>query len=69
MNPSPSLDPWQVFVDEQLSFPPWHALAAHQPLGGIMRSRLKAFEEATRFRVQRNARKLIEPTSITEIPS
>ena len=62
-------DARQVFVDEQLSFSPWHALAAHQPLGGIMRSRLKAYEEATRYRVQRNARRLVEPMSIDEIPS
>ena len=31
-------DDRQRFADEQLSFSPWHALAAHQPLGGIMRS-------------------------------
>ncbi|RRA48670.1 catalase family protein [Acidipila sp. EB88] len=62
-------DARQLFVDEQLSFSPWHALLAHQPLGGIMRARLKAYEEAAKFRAQRNARATVEPASIDEVPS
>lgn len=62
-------DARQLFVDEQLSFTPWHALAAHQPLGGIMRSRLKAYEEAIKYRVQRNAREKVEPKGIDEVPA
>ena len=61
-------DARQLFVDEQLSFSPWHALAAHRPLGGIMRSRLKAYEEARKYRAQRNAREIVEPTSVEQIP-
>ena len=59
----------QMFVDEQLSFSPWHALAAHQPLGGIMRSRLKAYEEARKYRAQRNAREIVEPASADSVPA
>jgi hypothetical protein len=59
----------QIFVDEQLSFSPWHALAAHQPLGGIMRSRLRAYEEAQQFRAKRNLRPNVEPYSIEEVPA
>ena len=59
----------QIFVDEQLSFTPWHALAAHQPLGGIMRSRRNAYEEAQRFRAERNLRSHVEPASIDEVPA
>ncbi len=62
-------DDRQRFVDEQLSFSPWHALAAHQPLGGIMRSRLKAYEEAAKYRAIRNGHPHIEPTSIDQIPA
>ncbi len=62
-------DARQLFVDEQLSFSPWHALAAHRPLGGIMRSRLKAYEEARKYRAQRNARESIEPKSVDEVPA
>jgi len=59
----------QIFVDEQLSFSPWHALAAHQPLGGIMRSRRVAYEEAQQFRAERNLRPHVEPRSIEEVPA
>ena len=62
-------DARQLFVDEQLSFTPWHALAAHQPLGNIMRSRLKAYQEAARYRAQRNNRIIAEPHSIDELPA
>jgi catalase len=62
-------DARQLFVDEQLSFSPWHALEEHRPLGGVMRSRLKAYEEAIRYRAQRNDRTKIEPRSVEQIPS
>ncbi len=62
-------DARQLFADERLSFSPWHALAAHQPLGGIMRSRLKAYEEAGKYRAQRNEREIVEPASAAEIPA
>lgn len=62
-------DARQIFVDEQLSFSPWHALLAHQPLGGIMRARRNAYEEAQKFRAQRNLRPHVEPSSIEEVPA
>ena len=61
-------DARQLFVDERLSFSPWHALEAHRPLGGIMRSRLKAYEEAIKYRAQRNDRQRAEPKSVSEVP-
>jgi catalase len=62
-------DERQRFVDEQVSFTPWHALAAHRPLGGVMRSRLKAYEEAAKYRAQRNGHPHVEPKSIGEVPA
>ena len=62
-------DARQLFVDERLSFSPWHALEAHRPLGGIMRSRLKAYEEAGKYRAQRNERERSEPADISEVPA
>ncbi len=62
-------DERQIFVDERLSFSPWHALEAHRPLGGVMRSRLKAYEEAIKYRVQRNERERAEPASVAEVPA
>ena len=58
-----------MFVDEEMSFNPWHALAAHQPLGGIMRARKKAYEEARKYRAQRNARTIVEPGDIGLVPA
>jgi catalase len=62
-------DARQVFIDEHLSFSPWHALAAHRPLGGIMRARRNAYEEAQRYRAARNVRVHVEPNSIDEVPA
>lgn len=61
-------DARQLFADERLSFSPWHGLAAHRPLGGIMRARLKAYQEASKYRALRNGRDLVEPASIDELP-
>ena len=62
-------DARQVFFDEQVSFSPWHALATHRPLGGVMRSRLKAYQEAAKYRAQRNQHPRVEPKSAAEIPA
>jgi hypothetical protein len=48
-------------VDDGMSFTPWHGLAAHRPLGGIMRVRKAAYEAAKRFRAERNGRVIQEP--------
>lgn len=61
-------DARQLFVDEQVGFNPWHCLAAHRPLGGVMRSRKYAYEQAQKYRAQRNARERVEPKSLNEIP-
>src|SRR5680860_1916516 len=37
-------------LDDGLSFIPWHGLAAHQPLGSIMRARKPVYESSTQFR-------------------
>ena len=62
-------DARQLHVDETMAFNPWHALTAHQPLGGIMRSRKKAYEEAAKYRAQRNGRVVTEPKDVAEIPA
>ena len=62
-------DARQTYVDERMSFSPWHALAAHQPLGGVMRSRLKAYEEAIKYRAERNDRERVEPENADGIPA
>jgi catalase len=58
----------RVYVDEQLSFNPFHALAAHRPLGNIMRARKKAYAMSSFYRHKMNARPEAEPRSIDELP-
>jgi hypothetical protein len=48
-------------VDDGMSFSPWHGVAAHRPLGGIMRARKAAYEMARMFRAERNSRVIQEP--------
>src|SRR5712675_1923535 len=48
-------------VDDGMLFAPWHGLVAHRPLGGIMRVRKAVYEEAKKFRAERNGRVIQEP--------
>jgi hypothetical protein len=48
-------------VDDGMSFSPWHGLAAHRPLGGIIRARKAAYEMGPMFRAERNGRVIREP--------
>lgn len=61
-------DARQTFVDEQLVFTPFQSLAAHQPLGGIMRSRKLAYTRAQAYRAKRNAREIQHPQSLDGVP-
>ena len=54
-------------IDEGLAFSPWHGVAAHRPLGGVMRVRKGAYEAAQRFRDGKNQRALSEPKAIGDI--
>lgn len=48
-------------VDDGMSFSPWHGLAVHRPLGGIMRVRKAVYEMAKRSRAEKNSRLIEEP--------
>jgi hypothetical protein len=48
-------------IDEGMSFNPWHALAAHRPLGAVMRVRKRVYEATSQLRAERNGRPLTEP--------
>jgi hypothetical protein len=37
-------------IDDGMKFSPWQGLAAHRPLGGVMRSRKPAYEMSSEFR-------------------
>lgn len=48
-------------IDDGMSFSPWHGLAAHRPLGGIMRARKPAYEMSSGFRARHNGCPIHEP--------
>ena len=53
--------------DDGLSFSPWHGLAAHRPLGSIMRLRKPAYRMSARFRFERNGCRMREPKSSEDV--
>lgn len=54
----PPQDTWdtahQRTLDDGTAFSPWNALAAHQPLGSIMRARRVAYPASAHFRLEKN---------------
>lgn len=50
-------------IDDGMSFNPWHALAAHRPLGSVMRARRPTYAASARFRGQFNGCPIHEPKS------
>ena len=60
--PQDSWEPTMVdAIDEGLTFSPWRGLAAHRPLGSVMRARRRAYESSARFRGETIGRRLDEP--------
>lgn len=57
------------YADDVLSFRPAHSLAAHRPLGSLMRARLKTYQALSRFRHERNRVAETEPTSVDAVPA
>jgi hypothetical protein len=55
-------------VDDGMSFSPWHGIAAHRPLGSIMRVRKAAYQMSAGFRAARNGVALKEPTNLDGFP-
>lgn len=51
-------------LDDGLAFSPWHGLAAHRPLGSIMRARRAVYPESAGFRATHNGCPIREPRSV-----
>jgi hypothetical protein len=66
-------DPWTVekiaAIDQGLAFSPWHALAAHRPLGSVNRARKMAYEMSAKFRAEHQGREITEPRSMDDLAS
>jgi hypothetical protein len=50
-----------------MQFNPWHALAAHRPLGSIMRVRKAVYAMSKRFRAERNGGEIAEPRDVEDL--
>jgi hypothetical protein len=57
-----------VAVDDKMSFSPWHGVAAHRPIGSIMRIRKAAYEMSARFRAEHNDLNITEPKNLDNFP-
>ncbi|MBN8228533.1 catalase family protein [Corallococcus macrosporus] len=58
----------QDAVDEAMLFSPSHSLAAHRPLGGIMRARMAVYEAVGRARREQNGQPVKEPRGADDLP-
>ncbi len=58
----------QAFFDERMSFQPAHSLAAHRPLGSLMRARLATYQALSDYRHGRTGEAQVEPDGIDAIP-
>ncbi|WP_158881540.1 catalase family protein [Rhodanobacter sp. L36] len=54
-------------MDDGLSFNPWHALAAHRPIGSIMRVRKVVYDVMSKVRARQNRVTIAEPTSLPSL--
>ncbi|MDT7689068.1 MAG: hypothetical protein QOJ70_12 [Acidobacteriota bacterium] len=59
--------PEQLNFDRNLSFNPWHSVAAHRPLGNQSRARKHIYLETSKFRQRMNGDARVEPTEDYEI--
>ena len=55
-------------VDDGMAFSPWHGVAAHRPLGAIMRVRKVVYEGSAKFRSERNGCPIHEPRGMEGFP-
>ena len=51
----------QAAIDDGLAFSPWTGLAAHRPLGSIMRARRQAYAASRAYRAEQNRLDIEEP--------
>jgi hypothetical protein len=54
-------------IDDGMAFSPWQGLAAHRPLGSIMRARRVAYPRSAAFRGERNGCPVREPRAAFEV--
>ena len=58
----------RAYADDVLAFRPAHSLAAHRPLGSLMRARLQTYRALSAYRHERNHATVTEPTGVDAVP-
>ena len=64
-----AFDPARENAFEDLSFAPWHSLAAHRPLGNVNRARLVVYKALANLRLSENGKTATEPTTVEAVPA
>ncbi|MCJ2059602.1 catalase family protein [Methylobacterium sp. J-048] len=59
-------DGMREWVEDRMAFNPWTGLAAHRPLGSIMRARRPAYAAAREYRSRGNGAEIHEPTKLPQ---
>jgi hypothetical protein len=54
-------------IDDNMSFSPWHGIAAHRPIGSIMRVRKLAYQMSSKFRAEHNGARAQEPQNLDSL--
>lgn len=62
-------DARRVYADDVLAFSPWNGIAAHRPLGSIMRIRRAVYQASADRRHRLNAVAPAEPRELADIPA
>lgn len=57
------------YFDEVMTFRPAHSLAAHRPLGSVMRARLQVYKALSDFRHRENGIVAANTARIEDIPA
>ena len=57
------------YFDEVMTFKPAHSLAAHRPLGSVMRARLQVYQAVSAFRHRENGTRAENTARIEQIPA
>ena len=57
------------YFDEVMTFRPAHSLAAHRPLGSVMRARLQVYRALSEFRHRENGIAEENTAGIAQIPA
>lgn len=60
-------DALRDLIEDRLAFNPWIGLAAHRPLGSIMRARRPAYATAREYRARSNGVEIDEPAALPAI--